>query len=161
MELTFPTQSKLRLYIIVNSLPKGLDDFEDVENKEAVREQMIEFIKQGKFNLPIYLNYSYDEQTGAITMKAADDGLNEALDAMEKDIFPIIIAKRSQEMSKLELNLAAKGMRMMLEERFKKGLNEAVNTIESAIYKKDEAKIYITSHHPKTKEIETTILEEK
>ncbi len=162
-ELYFASASKLKLSLMFNKLPEAVfEGLGDLENAETIKEKIIALFEQGQLNqLPIYLNYSYNKQTGAITLEASDDGLKAFSDLMANKILPIVLAEKLQEMNELQKKIALEGMRKAGEMQMKLAIQTALQAIQSVVYKKDEAKIYLRAINPQTQGVETTIFTEK
>ncbi len=162
-ELYFISGTKLKLEFTIKNLPEEtFFQIEGLENAEAIKEKVKALVKQGLFNkIPLYFAYTYNEQTGALTLQVTNESGKAFSDLMANKVLPIAFAEKLQEMSELEKGIALEGMRKGVEMEFKKVLQMLLQNVQSIVYKKAEAKIYATAINPETQEVETTIFTEK
>ncbi len=162
-ELYFISATKLKLEFTIKNLPEEtFNQFKDLENAEVIKERINALVKQGLFNkIPLYFAYNYNEQTGALTLQVTDESGKAFSDLLANKILPIALAEKLQEMSELEKGIALEGMRKGVEMEFNKVLQMLLQTVQSVLYKKEEAKIYITAINPIKQGLETTIFTKK
>ncbi len=164
-ELYFVSASKVKVSIKLDKLPdNAFNRVEDLDNLEGIKEQLTALVEDGKFNnIPIYFKYKYNEQTGAITLEMYDSGISGIMDLMAKNFFPIILASQTEGLvlSELQKTLALEGMRKEVKKGLKKAIEISLNAVQSIVYKKDEAKIYLTAINPLNQESEIDVFVQK